>query len=71
MVTKKLTDWLAGLVSEIPKRASDNDARLVNLTAIANLKIRILYEYLLGEQKSSPCKYRLRGCYFYNLFFIC
>ena len=30
-------DWLAGLVSEIPKRTSDNDVRLVNLTAKANL----------------------------------
>ena len=24
-------DWLAGFGSDIPKRASDNDARLVNL----------------------------------------
>ncbi|KGF07438.1 hypothetical protein HMPREF1634_04820 [Tissierellia bacterium S7-1-4] len=30
-------DWLAGLVSEIPKRASVRDARLVNLTASRKL----------------------------------
>lgn len=37
MVTKKMTDWIAGLVSEVPKRASYNDARLVNLTALIDL----------------------------------
>ena len=30
-------DWPAGLVSEIPKRASVSDARLVNLTASRKL----------------------------------
>jgi len=56
MVTKKLTDWLAGLVSEIPKRASDNDARLVNLTAIANLNKRVLYRYLFCKRTKNNAK---------------
>ena len=42
MVAKKLTDWLAGLVSEILKRASDNDARLVNLTALIEISWQIM-----------------------------
>ena len=40
MVAKKLTDWLAGLVSEIPKRTSANYVRLVNLTALTNFEIK-------------------------------
>ncbi len=53
MVTKKLTDWLAGLVSEIPKRTSENDVRLVNLTALIKISSQIQCLVLYRENKKN------------------